>query len=108
MINEILTCNECRKQSEDICGDAGWIRIEASDGLSRFSVSAGRPNKPKDMTHRTRVYKKIDKKMDFCCEECMLKWMGLEQGRNTNLIQTSKPNKKYQEPMRDNSWLEKT
>jgi hypothetical protein len=83
MINEILTCDECQKQSEDICGEVGWIRIESS-GCINFVVSNGRNNK---QNHQTKIYKKMGERIDFCCKECMLTWMGLDSEKEPHAVE---------------------
>lgn len=79
MRGEVLKCDHCGKQSEDICGDVDWIRIEASKGSITFKVSAGRGE---DRCHKSkyiRGYNETVKQADFCSTECMLGWMGLEK-----------------------------
>lgn len=87
MILEVRRCDNCGKQSEDICGDINWIRIR-STGCIEFSVSGGRGKKDdqKDTTNRTAVWKETkssniyqgDHAIDFCSVKCMLEWMELK------------------------------
>lgn len=86
MIQEVMKCDKCGKQSKDICGDINWIRIKSTSSI-KFSVSGGRGKKddPKDTTHKSKVWKETktdniylgDHAIDFCSVKCMLEWMGL-------------------------------
>jgi hypothetical protein len=72
---EIMVCDNCGKQSEDICGDSDWISINwvSKNGLV-VSVSGGREE---NRNHKCKNYKEAKENVDFCSTECMLKWMGL-------------------------------
>ena len=72
---EIMICDNCGKQSEDICGDLDWISINwgSKKGLV-ISVSGGREE---TRGHKCKSYKETKENVDFCSTECMLEWMGL-------------------------------
>jgi hypothetical protein len=70
-----MICDNCGKQSEDICGDLNWISINwiSKNGLT-VSVSGGRPE---GKGHQAKSCKQSNKNVDFCSTECMLRWMEL-------------------------------
>jgi hypothetical protein len=74
---EIMICDNCGKQSKDICGDLDWISINwvSHQGI-KIVVSGGRQE---GGLHRCKNYKESNQNVDFCSTECMLKWMGLNQ-----------------------------
>jgi len=75
MIKEILICDTCGKQSNDICGDEDWIAIQGTcDGCFQFSVADKRDDKG---CHRRKQFQTSIKRTDFCSVNCMFKYMGI-------------------------------
>lgn len=80
MREEITKCDQCGKQSNDICGDENWIKISSNSQIT-FSVSKGRNE---NGIHEVKTYKHTRKgntctehEVDFCSLKCMLEWAKL-------------------------------
>lgn len=75
---EKLHCDECEKESKDICGDEDWIRFEANVGTLNIAISGKRDE---SKTHHCKSYISNKERLDFCSVECMLKYMKIEKTR---------------------------
>jgi len=78
MEEKILKCDCCKKQSSDICGDVGWISIDASTPCATFNIGVS-DGRAVDGCHKSKFWKGSLEKLDFCSVDCMLKWIGVEK-----------------------------
>ena len=77
MIEEVLKCDQCKKQSSDICGDVDWITLESGCTI-HFAVSNGRDEKGCHINKTCKGYVGGARELDFCSLTCMLEWMGFK------------------------------
>lgn len=84
MKQEIIKCNNCKKITEDIYKEIGWITIDFPDGC--ISITGGRT---KDGPADTFRYINNIKELHFCCAKCLLNFLYLKDGYfNTHSVKT--------------------